>query len=69
MPPRIFSGADARQAIEGRESHSVADQSAGNYEITPLVDRRNRIARSERHELLSLVGEKRVVADEERTGA
>jgi hypothetical protein len=48
---------------------SIADQAAGYGEFAPLIDRRNRIACCQRHELVELAAEERVGADDERAGA
>ena len=54
--------------IHAGDARSIANQAAGRSEFTPKVDRRDRMARRQRHELVAPAGEKRVRADDERAG-
>src|SRR6266702_1018379 len=60
------SGVNADLAIGSREACSIADQAAGRDELAPRIDRRNSMARCERHELLAPAAEERIRADDER---
>src|SRR5213076_476318 len=60
------TGVNADLAIGSRDARPLADQAAELDELTPLVYRRNGIARRQRHELLAPAGEERISADEER---
>jgi hypothetical protein len=55
-------------AINPSEACSIADQPAGSGEFTPLIDRRNGIARRQRYELVAPAVEEWVVSDKERPG-
>ena len=63
-----LSGGNAHQAKGSREARSLAEEAAGRGELAPRIDRRNGMARGQRHDLLALVGEERIRADDERVG-
>src|SRR5918995_4572311 len=63
-----LSGVNAHQAKGSFEARSIADEAAGSGELAPRIDRRNGMARGQRHDLLALVGEERIRADDERAG-
>ena len=60
-----LSGVNALLAIDSREAQSIADQPAGRCELTQLIDRRNGMARGQRHELLASADEEGIGADDE----
>src|SRR4029077_11941751 len=61
-----LSRVSAEQAKGRSEACSIADQAAGSGEFTPRIDRRNGMARCQRHELLAPAGQARIRADAER---
>src|SRR5580704_8417721 len=61
-------GVVAVQAGEDGEARSVTDQAAGSGVLAPLIDRRNGMARCQRHELLAPAVEERIGADDEAAG-
>src|SRR5215203_7254707 len=63
-----LSGVNAHQAKGSREARSIAEETAGSGELAPRIDRRNGMARCQRRDLLALVGEERIRADDERVG-
>jgi hypothetical protein len=63
-----LSDVNADQAKGSRETRSIADEAAGRSELAPRIDRRNGMARCQRHDLLAPVGEERIRADDERAG-
>src|SRR5947207_5845923 len=53
--------------VKGKsEACSIADQAAGSGEFTPRIDRRNGMARCQRHDLLAPAAQERIRADDER---
>src|SRR5260370_10838853 len=63
-----LSGVNADLAIDRSEARSIADQAAGSGEFSPLVRRRNGMARCQRYELLAPAVEERIGGDDERAG-
>src|SRR5207245_580266 len=61
-----LSRVSADQAKGRSEAWSIADQAAGSGEFTPRIDRRNGMARCQRHELLAPAAQERIRADDER---
>jgi len=63
-----FSGVNAGLAEDGLVVDSVIDQAAGRSEPSAIIDRRNGMARCQRHDLLSPLREELVAADDEPVG-
>src|SRR5438270_7576002 len=61
-----LSRVSADQAKGRSEACSIADQAAGSGEFTPRIDRRNGMARCQRHQLLAPAAQERIRADDER---
>src|SRR5262249_39508263 len=59
---------NAGLAPRASEAGSIADQAAELDELAPLIDRRNGMPRSKRHELFASAEEERIGADNERSG-
>ena len=57
-------GVSGELAVDSGEAGSIADQAAQSGELTPVIDRRNRMVRRQRDELLALAAVQRVPADE-----
>src|SRR5882724_8739554 len=61
-----LSGVDADLTNRVGEARAIADQTAGREESTPVSDRRNGMACSQRHKLVASLAEKRIRTKDER---
>src|SRR5713101_2339795 len=61
------AGIKADLAINVPQLRTIAHQAAGGSEFTPFVHRRNGFARHESYDLIAVIGENRVAADQQCT--